>query len=830
MIDINIKLIGLGLIMLCLLPQILLSHTLIVKQDGSGDYTRIQDALDAANPGDTVLVYPGRYFENLEINKNNIILKSLEATTGDSSYIDTTIIDGNNVGRCVASRMPNFLIRGFSITNGITDGAGGGGGIGISEKADIINCNIYGNQAYNGGGIYFSRTDVYLSGVNIYDNYAQNQGGGLYVWGLSDTFPLSFDPDNRCSIYNNRSSTGQDIFICYATRDLDMPLDTFSVLNPSEYHAKYINSFVMDSIYNINFDILNAYHQEIDSDLYVSTEGDDANDGLTPATALKTIHEAIYRTASNSENRNSVFILPGEYSRTANQQIFPIALKQWVKVQGSGIDVTKIICEPSPLAGVRLGRLTFAANTEPHIYLDGMSITARGFDDYCAAIRGATRKTEAHLSNLRIHDIPSGYYGAFGNRAGLIAMLVSGENESTFENIIIEDIDTGVTELFSIVGSITPEGVLKAFRGKIKNLVVRNFTNSYTSQSVWTMPMVTIEADEELVMENCQFTNLTMHDDDSKIMQIVSVESPQQQNHFTLRNCLIADNVSPGVGPWGGGIVSIASANDAKTNYAKIDIINCTFAGNQSNGYALLTKGKVNFINTIFDNNCGYQIKMIPTNDPNDQTHLTFDYCLIKDGIDGILEFPVPWNSIDYRDTNIDGDPLFVGSGNGSLDNFDYSLSEYSPCIDSGIPDISDLDLPPYDLAENQRVWNDRIDMGCYEFASEPWVSIDDPVLPYIPETMISAFPNPFNLISGIKINVHSEYDSSKANEASLKIYNIKGQLVKDISLNPARLNNQQIQWDGRDAAGKACANSIYFLMLEINGRNQGMKKITLIR
>ncbi|NLO43639.1 MAG: hypothetical protein GX106_01570 [Candidatus Cloacimonetes bacterium] len=804
------------------LPCMLLSITLNVKQDGSGDYTQIQDALDAADPGDTILVYPGRYFENLEINKNNITLKSLEAISGDSSYIDSTIIDGNNVGRCVASRMPNFLIRGFSITNGITDG--GAGGIGISEKTDIINCNIFGNQANAGGGINVVRANVYLSGVNIYDNYALAQGGGIHV-SSNDLYPLSFDPDNRCSIYNNRSGGGQDLFIRNATRDLDMPLHTFSVLNPSEYHAKYINSSVLNSIYEINFDILNAYHEEIDSDLYVSTKGDDANDGLTPATALKTIHEAIYRAASNSENRNSVFILPGEYSRTSNDQIFPIALKQWVKVQGSGIDVTKIICEPNPLMGVGIGRQVFLAHVEPHIFLDGMSITTRGFDNYCAVIHSATRKTEAHLSNLRIHDISAGTYGTADNNTQLISLMISGENESSFENIIIEDIDTGVTQLLILGQSIKPDGEISAFRGKIKNLIVRNFTNSFTSQSVWAHRMVSICADEELIMENCEFRNLTMLDDDTLIIQIVGVQFPQQQNHFTLRNCLIADNVSPGVGPWGGGIATITVNNNAK-----IDIINCIFAGNQSNTYTLQARGEVNFINSIFDNDSEYQIRVIPMDDPDEQTHLTFDYCLIKNGIDGILEHPVPWNSIDYRDTNIDGDPLFADSGYGSPGKHNYNLSEYSPCVDSGTPDISDLDLPPYDLAGNIRVWNGRIDMGCYEYNSEPWVSIDDPVTPYIPETMISAYPNPFKLSTGIKIDLHSEYDSSKANEASLKIYNIKGQLVRDIPLNPARLNNQQTQWDGRDAAGKTCANSIYFLMLEINGRNQGIKKITLIR
>ncbi|MFA5615192.1 MAG: hypothetical protein WC993_12060, partial [Methanoculleus sp.] len=656
------------LTILGILPCMLLSITLNVKQDGSGDYISIQDALDAADPGDTILVYPGRYFENIEINKNNITLKSLEASSGDSSYIDSTIIDGNNISVCirVAQNTENTIIRGFSITRGAR--MGGGGGISISGRTSVINCMIFGNQARFGGGINIIRANVSLSGVTIRDNYSLNQGGGIYVSSITNTYPLNFDPDNRCSIYNNRSGAGQDICIHYATRDLDMPLDTFSVLNPSEYHAIYLsnNHFVYN--FYINFDILNAYHEEIDSDLYVSTEGDDANDGLTPDTALKTIHEAIYRTASNRENKNSVFILPGEYSRTANEQIFPIALKQWVKVQGSGIDVTKIICEPSPLMELRLGGHAFSAFIEPHIYLDGMSITAQGFDNYCSALHGNLRTTEAHLSNLRIHDIPAGYYGTFHNNPTIINLCVSGENESFFDNIIIEDIETGDVDLLYVGGSGTPGEERAAFRGKIKNLVVRNFTNSYTSQSVWGFPVITIEADEELVMENCEFRNLTMLDDDARVIQIVGVQFPQQQNHFTLRNCLFADNVSPGIGPWGGEIATIATANNPR-----IDYINCTFAGNRSNSYILSVRGEVNFINSIFDNDSEYQINVIPTNDPNEQTHLTFDYCLIKGGIDGILEDTVPWNSIDYRDTNIDEDPLFAGSGFGSPGDFNYN-------------------------------------------------------------------------------------------------------------------------------------------------------------
>ena len=802
---------------LSVLPCMLLSITINVKQDGNGDYTRIQDALDAADPGDTVLVYPGRYFENIEINKNNITLKSLEANSGDPSYIDSTIIDGNNISVCirVAQNTENTIIRGFSITRGARIGGGSGGGMSITGRTSVINCVIFGNQAQLGGGINIIRANVSLSGVTIRDNYGIIHGGGIHVSDMSDTYPLSFDPDNRCSIYNNRAGAGQDISIHRAARDLDMPLDTFSVLNPSEYHA----SFYCDNLisnYQINFDILNAYYGEVDSDLYVSTKGDDANDGLTPDTALKTIHEAIYRTASNRENKNSVFILPGEYSRTANDQIFPIALKQWVKVQGSGIDVTKIICEPSPLIELRLGGYAFSAFIEPHIYLDGMSITAQGFDNYCGALHGNFRTTEAHLSNLRIHDIPAGYHGAFTNNPGMINLYVSGENESFFDNIIIEDIETGDVDLLYVGGSGTPGEERAGFRGKIKNLVVRNFTNSFTSQSVWAFPIITIEADEKLIMENCEFRNLTMLDDDSTIIQIIGVQFPQQQNHFTLRNCLFVDNVAPAVGQWGGEIAAIVT-----TNNPRIDFINCTFAGNRSDRYTLSTLGEVNFINTIFDNDSEYQIRVIPMDDPSEQTHLTFDYCLIKDGIDGILEDPVPWNSIDYRDTNIDEDPLFAGDGYGIPGDFNYNLSEFSPCVDSGTPDISDLGLPPYDLAGNQRVWNGRIDMGCFEYNSKPWVSNEDLISPILEHLILEQnYPNPFNPETTIA------FELKEPAMCSLKIYNMRGQVVRTLVNEALSSGRHSRVWDGLDDNGSAVASGMYLYRVESEKQSKSRKMI----
>ncbi|MGI6198311.1 MAG: hypothetical protein ACOYIS_04215 [Candidatus Cloacimonadaceae bacterium] len=79
-----------------LLPLICSGITRQVALDGSQTYTSIQAAINNAVGGDMILVYPGRYLENLDLsNKSDLILTSLEYTTADTSYISSTIIYGS---------------------------------------------------------------------------------------------------------------------------------------------------------------------------------------------------------------------------------------------------------------------------------------------------------------------------------------------------------------------------------------------------------------------------------------------------------------------------------------------------------------------------------------------------------------------------------------------------------------------------------------------------------------------------------------------------------------------------------------------------------------
>lgn len=155
-----------------------------------GGYATIQDAINNAVNGDMVIVNPGTYYERIIMNGKNIILCSKFFLTGDTSYITSTIIDGESWGRVItvnSGEDSTCMISGFTIRNGNTwqDLNPMGGGVLIeNSSARIFNCVIRNNEApENGGGlaVFGASAAPLIRGCRIINNTAGSFGGGIFI-------------------------------------------------------------------------------------------------------------------------------------------------------------------------------------------------------------------------------------------------------------------------------------------------------------------------------------------------------------------------------------------------------------------------------------------------------------------------------------------------------------------------------------------------------------------------------------------------------------------------------------------------------------------------
>jgi len=71
------------------------------------DFTKIQGAVDNASTGDTIVVYPGTYTENVDVNKQLTL-----------SGIEYPVIDADWSGNAIAVSADNCIVEGFTAING----------------------------------------------------------------------------------------------------------------------------------------------------------------------------------------------------------------------------------------------------------------------------------------------------------------------------------------------------------------------------------------------------------------------------------------------------------------------------------------------------------------------------------------------------------------------------------------------------------------------------------------------------------------------------------------------------------------------------------------
>jgi hypothetical protein len=200
-----------------------LAGTITVDWAGSGDYQTIQEGLNVADGGDTVLVAPGEY---LGVDNRDLDFRGVGIALVSESGPDVTIIDCGLLGRGFLfddGEDTLTVVDGFSILNGSAEDGGGlsaelasprirnrvfrdcsatnaGGAVSLEGgSASFADCLFDGNHATDGGAVATLGAAPTMTGCTFIDNRAEH-GGALHS---------RYTPSPRfsnCEFLENRST------------------------------------------------------------------------------------------------------------------------------------------------------------------------------------------------------------------------------------------------------------------------------------------------------------------------------------------------------------------------------------------------------------------------------------------------------------------------------------------------------------------------------------------------------------------------------------------------------------------------------------------------
>jgi PKD repeat protein len=834
-------------IIVCLflsLPLMSFAFTWDIAQDGSGDFSEIQTTIDVAGDGDTLLIHPGTYYETLIIDHKNLHLMSLYGTTQDTTYIYTTIIDGNHQSNVVYSFYPSEGIKltGLTVTGGycngeIENGFHHGAGIVLFGGYNTISqCNIeYNYSERMGGGIFLVNSSLYLSGSVIRFNVAVEGGGGL-AFGNEE---IIFDEEELNSIYGNYGAYGSDIL-----NGLDpdyeyyLPMQKGTSNPPNQF---YFNNHDVYDMFNVSYE--ECYVSETAQEVYVSPEGYNGNDGLTPETALRNVWYATLKCEGTEDEPGVIHLLPGTYSPSSNEEYPVTGLKSNMSVIGSGSDLAVLDREN------RSGMFGMSNNTNN--LLQGFTICndSGEYRFFNISVTGNVSLT----GTISVRDI------VCRNIQG-ISIAIDAYNEIICENTKILD-----TSHFGC--SIQLSSI---YNTEFRNLEIRN--SMYQE-----------------VEESWQYEG-------GFGIGIFNATNIQEPMNYYFENMLITgiDNRSPYQMYPSGSIYALGCSEE----FNNVWLINSTISGNVTNNLNTTAVGAVygshlNIYNSIIYDNQYHSLK-IGGYASAGESYIGVSHSLVEGGFEDMVDLGQPWTA-EWLEGNLDIDenPGYCGVGKS-----EFALQENSPCIDSGTLDSlpEGYELCETDLAGNPRVYGEDIDMGCYEWqgtqcdftwqqeqstvtfsviSNEEIYDIgwdfecDEEIDSYelnpthiytengtysvgvyinegrggrkyencltidsvgqIEEEIINTpltcrnYPNPFNPRTTI------EFDLPEKGEVRLNIYDIKGRKVKSMLNAVLEAGLQSFIWNGRNEDDIEVASGIYFYELKWEGQSI-RNKINLLK
>ena len=766
------------LFLLSILHQHAFSDTITVKPDGTGDYTTIQAGINGSSSsnGDTVLVWPGIYYENIQFNGKHITIASLHILNQDDWYIYNTIIDGNQNGVCVLMNGGSSIltIEGITIQNGKDDGFGG---IRLSNSDGLIkNCLIQNNK---GDGIAGEYCMVYLSGNTIRYNSGEYGGGGI---GYGLYMDAVYDSINRCNIYLNYAVAGCEIAKSWFSPPQTIYVDTFTVMEP-DIHFLFSYDTYNIPVNDMEIHINHAYLVPVNHDLYVNpNSGDNNNSGITPEEPLKTIAYANSLIKSDSMNKNIIHLANGLYSKSSNGEALPIGTRSFVSIIGQSQVSTIIDAEHETYFYRGFGLMH-------HCSLENVTLIHG---------KGAFYSEDFDFATFRNITLKDG-----GNKAHS-GFAIGGCDSLKITNM----------KIFDIEGSC-PLGISNNHYNSIKSFNIENCSIENNKPG-----------------ENPYQTN--------QIGGGVSISGsgiPPISYHGNLINVQLTNNLcTPDPQSALGSTSGLLASNYCKANIINSTIAHNTLRGGVGFGTTALGGAELNIYNSIL---FGDSLRELSVGHPmvvNDPSTVRVYFSDIEGGYSDV----VSWNGINtivWGEGNLNLDPLWDTTAMipYALPWNSPCINAGTPMYESGMNppyiiqedsiyqlvtfDYDTITLPMYDLAGNPRIIDGRIDMGAFEFQD---TLTSTPDFEKTNKKNIQVYPNPFQSVTTIEFNL------TKAGVMHLSIYNQTGQLIRNMIETSFPRSRNKVIWDGKDDWGNIVQTGCYFIILNLN--NEDVFKIKIIK